>query len=164
MPAMFSAGFDYKVTDKFSIASGFHMYFDKSADYGRKLNGVYVDNDEVIDRNSTEFAFGMEYKATDKLLLSIGYLNTQTGVTEDYQTDLSYSQHSNTVGLGGAYAITPGINMNVGFGYTVYNDARKIYEVTDITGTTYTTTEEYDKDNLFIAFGLDFKLGSKKSE
>lgn len=164
MPAMFAVGFDYKITDKFSVASGFHMYFDKSADYGRKLNGVHVDNDEVIDRNSTEFALGLEYKVTDKLLLSIGYLNTQTGVTEDYQTDLSYSQNSNTIGLGGAYAISSGINMNVGFGYTVYNDARKIYDLSNSLGQTITTTESYDKDNLFVAFGLDFKLWNKKSE
>ncbi|HAF29810.1 MAG TPA: hypothetical protein DCG75_12260 [Bacteroidales bacterium] len=164
MPAMFAVGFDYKITDKFSVASGFHMYFDKSADYGREIDDVHVDNDEVIDRNSTEFALGLEYKVTDKLLLSIGYLNTQTGVTEDYQTDLSYSQNSNTIGLGGAYAISSGIKMNVGFGYTVYNDARKIYDYNNKLGQTVVVTEEYDKDNLFVAFGLDFKLWNKKSE
>jgi len=165
MPAMFSAGIDYKITDKLSVATGFHMYFDKNADYGRKLYDAQadesfpVDNDEVIDRNSTEFALGLEYQLNNKLLVSIGYLNTQTGVTEDYQTDLSYSQHSNTIGFGGAYAITSGINMNVGFGYTVYNDARKIYEVQDPLGEIHATTEEHDKDNLFVAFGLDFKFG-----
>lgn len=163
MPALLTAGFDYKITDKFSVASGFHMYFDKSADYGRKLNGVHVDNKDVIDHNSTEFALGLEYKLSEKLLLSIGYLNTQTGVTEDYQTDLSYSQNSNTVGLGGAYAISSGINLNVGVGYTTYNDARKIYTVEDALGINHTTTEQYDKDNLFVSFGLDFKFG-KKSE
>ncbi len=164
MPAMFSAGLDYQITDKLSVASGFHMYFDKNADYGRKLNGVHVDNEDVIDRNATEFALGLEYTLSDKLLLSIGYLNTQTGVTEDYQTDLSYSQHSNTVGFGGAYAISSGINLNVGVGYTVYNDARKIYNQTDALGISHTTTEEYDKDNLFVSFGLDFNFWGKKAE
>lgn len=164
MPAMFAVGFDYKITDKFSVASGFHMYFDKSANYGREVDDIDVDNDQVIDRNSTEFALGLEYKISDKLLLSIGYLNTQTGVTEDYQTDLSYSQNSNTIGLGGAYAISSGIDLNVGFGYTMYNDARKIYDVTDALGFSHVTTESYDKDNLFVAFGLDFKLWNKKSE
>lgn len=163
MPALFTAGFDYKISDKFSVASGFHMYFDKSADYGRKLNGVHVDNDKVINHNSTEFALGFEYKTSEKLLLSIGYLNTQTGVSEDYQTDLSYSQNSNTIGLGGSYKVTPGINLNVGVGYTTYNDARKIYTVTDALGINHETKEEYDKDNLFVSFGLDFKFG-KQSE
>jgi len=161
MPAMLSAGFDYKITDKLSVASGFHMYFDKSADYGRKINGVHVDNDEVIDRNSTEFAFGIEYQATEKMLLSIGYLHTETGVTEDYQTDLSYSNHSNSIGLGGAYGITSKIDLNLGLGYTIYNDARKIYSATDALGQSFTTTETYDKDNLFIAVGLDFNFGRK---
>jgi len=164
MPALLAVGFDYKITDKFKVASGFHYYFDKSADYGRKLNGVHVDNKDVIDRNSTEFALGLEYKLSDKMLLSIGYLNTQTGVTEDYQTDLSYSQHSNTVGFGGAYAISKGIDLNVGFGYTVYNDARKIYDYTNMLGQSITIKEEYDKDNLFVSFGLDFKLGGNKTE
>jgi len=164
MPALLSVGFDYKITDKFKVASGFHYYFDKSADYGRKLNGVHVENKDVIDRNSTEFALGLEYKLSDKMLLSIGYLNTQTGVTEDYQTDLSYSQHSNTVGFGGAYAISKGIDLNVGLGYTVYNDARKIYDATDALGISHTTIETYDKDNLFVSFGLDFKLGGNKTE
>jgi long-subunit fatty acid transport protein len=164
MPALLAIGLDYKITDKFSVASGFHMYFDKSANYGRKLNGVYVDNDEVIDRNSTEFALGFEYIISEKLLLSIGYLNTQTGVSEDYQTDLSYSNHSNTIGLGGAYGISSGINLNLGFGYTMYNDAQKIYAVTDALGVAHTTTETYDKDNLFVSFGLDFKLFGKDSD
>ncbi|MFP4023641.1 MAG: OmpP1/FadL family transporter [Thiohalospira sp.] len=165
MPAMFSAGFDYKITDKLTVASGFHTYFDKNANYGKKLDGVYVDNDEVIDRNSTEFALGLEYDVSEKLLLSIGYLHTQTGVTEDYQTDLSFSNHSNSIGLGGAYAIKPGIMLNLGVGYTIYNDARKIYDydATETLGQTIPTREEYDKDNLFVALGLDFKFG-KKSE
>lgn len=164
IPALLSVGFDYMITEKFKVASGFHMYFDKAANYGKKLDGVYVDNDKVIDRNSTEFALGLEYKINPKMLLSIGYLHTETGVTEDYQTDLSYSNHSNTIGLGGMYKITPNIDLNVGLGYTTYIEARKIYAATDALGMTYTTTETYDKDNLFLSFGLDFKLGKKKSE
>jgi len=164
MPALLAVGLDYQLTDKLSVASGFHMYFDQQADYGRTFNGVYVDNDQVIDRNSTEFAFGLEYIISDKLLLSAGYLHTQTGVSEDYQTDLSYSNHSSSIGLGGAYSISSGIDLNVGLGYTLYNDARKIYVVTDALGDDHTTVEEYDKDNLFVSFGLDFNFWGKKSE
>ncbi|PLX10236.1 MAG: hypothetical protein C0597_17165 [Marinilabiliales bacterium] len=164
MPAMFTIGVDYKLNDKFNIAAGYHTYFDKNADYGRKVNGVHVDNDEVINRNLNEIALGFEYQATDKLALSLGYLFTQTGVSEDYQTDLSYSNHSNSIGLGGKYAVTPNIDANIGFGYTVYNDLRKVYTATDQLGNSFQTTESYDKDNLFIAFSLDFSLWGKKSE
>lgn len=163
MPALFAAGADYKITDKLSVAGGFHIYFDQQANYGRTFNGVYVDNEAIIDRNSTEVAFGLEYLISDKLLISAGYLHTQTGVSEDYQTDLSFSNHSSSIGIGGAYRVTSGIDLNAGLGYTLYNDARKIYNVTDAFGVQHTTVEEYDKDNLFIAVGLNFKL-SKKSE
>ena len=159
MPAMFSVGFDYKVTDKFTVASGFHYYFDKNANYGRKLNGIYVENSDVIDRNATEFALGLQYNISEKMLLSIGYLMTQTGVSEAYQTDLSYSNHSNTIGFGGAYSVSPMMDLNLGFGYTMYQEARNIYSVNGLT-----TIETYDKDNIFIALGLDFKLGGKKSD
>lgn len=170
MPAMFSIGLDYKFSDKFSVATGFHTYFDKNADYGRKLydpvamESVHVDNDEVIDRNSIEFALGLEYQLSEKMLLSIGYLHTQTGVTEDYQTDLSYSQHSNSIGFGGKYAVSSAIDLNVGLGYTIYNDARKIYTQYNPLGQALTTTEEYDKDNLFLSLGLNFNFWGKKSE
>jgi len=46
----------------------------------------------------------------------------------------------------------------------LYNDARKIYTVKDALGIDRLTTETYDKDNLFVAFSLDFKLWNKKSE
>ncbi|HSH50620.1 MAG TPA: hypothetical protein VK982_02750, partial [Bacteroidales bacterium] len=66
---------------------------------------------------------------------------------------------SNSIGLGGGYAIKPGIKLNLGVGYTIYNDARKIYDAQMPLGGTIATTEEYDKDNLFVALGLDFKFG-----
>ena len=64
----------------------------------------------------------------------------------------------------GAYCISSGINLNVGFGYTMYNDAQKIYDITDALGVSHTTTETYDKDNLFVSFGLDFKLFGKNAD
>ncbi len=165
MPAMFSIGVEYKLNEKFKIAAGYHTYFDKNADYGKKIDGVHVDNDEIINNNLNEIALGFEYQATDKLALSLGYLFTQTGVSEEYQSGLSYSNHSNSIGLGGKYAVTPNIDANVGFGYTVYNDMRKVYMAEDQLGNpTFEVVEGYDKDNLFIAFSLDFSLWGKKSE
>ncbi len=165
MPAMFSIGVDYKINDKLSVAAGYHTYFDKNANYGKTVDGVPVDNDEVIDRNLNELALGFEYQASDKLALSIGYLFTQTGVSEEYQSGLSYSNHSNSIGFGGKYAITPNIDANVGFGYTLYNDMRKVYQAEDQLGNpTFQVIEGYDKDNFFLAFSLDFSLWGKKSE
>ncbi|HAN18872.1 MAG: hypothetical protein A2X13_07765 [Bacteroidetes bacterium GWC2_33_15] len=163
MPAMFSIGADYKLTEKFSVATGFHYYFDKGANYGKQINGEYVDNDMVINKGLWEFSLGLQYNITEKLLVSCGYLHTQIGVKEVYQSNLSYTNSSNSVGLGGAYKVTPGIELNLGIGYTTYETFEKNFEH-DLggTGTMIPVVESYDKDNLFIALGLDFKLFGKK--
>jgi long-chain fatty acid transport protein len=163
MPAMFSIGADYKVTDKFSVAIGGHHYWDKQANYGKKIDGVYVDNDEVINKGLWEFALGMEYKVSEKLLFSLGYLHTQIGVKEIYQSNLSYTNSSNSIGFGGAYKVTPAIELNLGFGYTTYESFDKNFDH-DLggSGTLVPVVESYDKDNMFIAIGLDFKLFGNK--
>lgn len=163
MPAQFTIGADYKITDKFSVAVGGHYYFDKQADYGKKLNGVYVENDQLINKGLWEAAIGLEYKFSEKFLLSIGYLHTQIGVKEVYQSNLSYTNSSNSIGFGGAYKVTPNIDLNLGIGYTTYETFEKTSDH-DIagSGTLVPVTETYDKDNLFIALGLDFKLFGKK--
>jgi long-subunit fatty acid transport protein len=162
MPAQFTLGADYKITDKFSVAVGGHYYFDKQADYGKKINGVYVDNDQVINKGLWEAAIGFEYKITEKFLLSLGYLHTQIGVKEVYQSNLSYTNSSNSIGFGGAYKVTPNLDLNIGVGYTTYESFDKNYEHNFAgTGVMVPVTETYDKDNLFIALGLDFKLFGK---
>jgi len=163
MPAQFTIGADYKITDKFSVAVGGHYYFDKQANYGKKLNGVYVENDQLINKGLWEAAIGLEYKFSEKFLLSIGYLHTQIGVKEVYQSNLSYTNSSNSIGFGGAYKVTPNIDLNLGIGYTTYETFEKTSDH-DIggSGTLVPVTETYDKDNLFIALGLDFKLFGNK--
>lgn len=162
MPAQFTLGADYKITDKFSVAVGGHYYFDKQADYGKKINGVFVENDQLINKGLWEAAIGLEYKITEKFLLSLGYLHTQIGVKEVYQSNLSYTNSSNSIGFGGAYKVTPNIDLNLGIGYTTYETFEKTFDH-DIagSGTLVSVKETYDKDNLFIALGLDFKLFGK---
>ncbi|OFX24188.1 MAG: hypothetical protein A2041_15205 [Bacteroidetes bacterium GWA2_31_9b] len=164
MPAMFAIGADYKMTEKFSVATGFHYYFDKGANYGKKISGEYVDNDQVINKGLWEFSLGLQYNISEKLLVSCGYLHTQIGVKEVYQSDLSYTNSSNSIGLGGAYKVTSSIELNLGVGYTTYETFEK-NQLHDFGGQGVVYSDEvvsYDKDNLFVALGLDFKLFGKK--
>ena len=54
LPAMFSVGASYKILPQFSATAGFHYYFDKDASYGKQLNGEYVNNSKIIDKNYFE--------------------------------------------------------------------------------------------------------------
>ena len=166
MPALLTVGVDYKITDKFLLSTGVHYYFDKSADYGMKIDNVHVDNDKIIDNNYLEWALGLQYNISDKLLVSGGYLMAKSGVSEEFQTDLNYKISSNTFGLGGAYSITQKIDLNLAIAYTMYveDDKKFDYNIAGSPTNIETVTETYDRDNLFVAIGLDFKFGRKKSE
>ncbi|MBE0653821.1 MAG: outer membrane protein transport protein [Bacteroidales bacterium] len=158
MPAMLSAGIDYTIGDALRLSVGTHYYFDKPADYGKKINGEYVSNEEVIDNNYLEVVGGLEYNLSKKLLVSAGYLYAKTGVNENYQSDLSYSLTSSTIGVGGAYKFNEKIMLNLGFGYTMYNEGSKTIDHEFVTGAIIPAIETYGKSNSFIAIGLDISL------
>jgi long-chain fatty acid transport protein len=157
MPAMLSVGIEYKVLPKLTASAGFHYYWDKSANYGKTLDAEPtepVGNDEVIDDNFFEFALGLEYAITEKLLISAGYLHANTGVSEDYQSDLSYSLTSNTLGGGLGYKITEKIMVNLGGAYVTYQEGTKTVGDPDAGG--YTDT--LYKDSLFFGLGVDLRF------
>ena len=169
MPALLTFGVSYKITDKFSTQIGVHHYWDKNANYGRKLpiavgsaEKIETSNEDLIDANLIEYAIGFEYQVTDKFLASFGYLGTKTGIKEEYQTDLSYSNSSNSIGLGGKYSISEQIDINIGFAYTSYPDSERTLErldPTDAAGVaTVNVKETYGKENMFFGIGVDFKF------
>jgi long-chain fatty acid transport protein len=160
IPAMLSLGVDYKIIPKLSATAGFHYYFDKSANYGKKLNGEYVDNSKVIDKNYYEIGLGLEYGITDKILVSGGYLLAKTGVSKDYQSDLSYSLTSNTIGGGFGIKVTDKIMVNAGVSYSIYNDGTKTYNhvFPAVGNPTIETTDTYSKNTLILGLGLDFSF------
>ena len=82
-------------------------------------------NDEVMDNNYFEVGLGLEYGISENFVVSGGYLMGHTGVTEDYQSDLSYSLNSSTFGLGVGINITDNLMLNLGGAYTLYQDGTK---------------------------------------
>ena len=159
MPAMLSIGASYPVTSKLNATLGYNYYFDKNADYGKKdATGVAIPNSAIIDKNYYELALGLEYNFTEKFLVSAGFLTSQTGVSKDYQSDLSYSLSSNTGAIGCQYKITPAIVINIGGLKTFYNKGDKTYNHT--LGTiSIPVTENYAKTTWLLAVGLDIRLG-----
>lgn len=156
MPAMLTFGIGYKPIEKLSLSGGFHYYFDKSANYGKKIGGAFVENSEVIDNNFWEAAFGLEYMITDKIFASAGYLLTKTGVNDKYQSDMSHSLNTNSVGLGGKYLVTENLGVNIGFMTTMYKEYKKDYAA--VAPATPAYSETYNRSNMVIALGIDYKF------
>lgn len=157
MPAMISLGANYKVTSNLNASVGVLYYFDKSVSYGKKIDGVSVSNDEVIDKNYFEIGIGLEYGISEQLFVSGGFLMSRSGVSEDYQSDLSYDLGSNSFGLGVKYKLNDMMSLNLGGGYAMYVDSDKNFSH-DLGGTPVPVKETYSKSTMFIGVGVDFSF------
>jgi long-chain fatty acid transport protein len=149
MPSLVALGLAFKPVSRLTVSAGAHYYMDKSANYGKKINNEFVANDVVIDNNFWEAALGLEFMINNNLSLSAGYLRTQTGVNDQYHSDLSHSLSTNTVGFGGKYMINRDIGVNLGVMNTFYESYTKDFS---------TYTETYNRSALSIGLGLDFRF------
>ncbi len=146
MPALLSAGIDYKLMDNLSVAGSFNYYFDKKVDY----DGSEAIHINMIDHNLLEYGLGAEYGLSEKLRISAGWVATRTGVNSDYQSDQTYSTNTNSFGAGFGYRITPMIDLNLGGQYTFYAEGSKSFTHT------VPVMETYNKKTWLIGVGLDF--------
>ena len=146
LPAIFAAGIDYRILDDLKISGSFNHYFDQGADWAGK--------EDEIDKNLYELALGMEYQLTEKTAVSAGIMHSETGVGQGYQTDLSYSLSSNTVGFGMQFHINDRFDLDLGGLFTVYKPSDK--EITY--GDLGTYKEIYSKTNLDFSIGLTYHI------
>jgi long-subunit fatty acid transport protein len=146
IPAILALGIEYKVMDDFRVSASWTHYFDKNADWNGK--------EEFVDDNLYEVALGMEYDVSEKITLSAGFLHGQTGVGQGYQTDISFSNSSNTVGFGGRLNVSEQLSIDLGALITMYTSAseEKIYNEL------IPYKETYDKSLMDFAIGVNYKF------
>jgi len=140
MPAMFALGVSYKAMKKLRAEFDLNYYFNEGVDW---------DGKEDYIENGYEAGLAVEYCLNEKMRASVGFLNAKGGAKEDYQTDMSYSLNSNTIGFGFAYKLADNILLNVGALNTFYGDDEK---------NTDTYKETYKKTTFGFAFGIDYKF------
>lgn len=145
LPSILSLGVDNKFSDAFSAQLSFTSYFDKGVNWG----GNVYQQERTIDKNSWELALGLQYNISDNFAVSIGGMQSTSGVSEQYQSDFSYSNSSNTGGLGFQWKVTDALTLDAGMLYTVYKDATKTFEG---------YSETYDKENIGFAIGLSYSI------
>ncbi len=158
LPSMLSAGVSFGATDRITLHSGLHYYFDKSADYGKIRSWSagtpsFYTNEEIIDNNFWEAGLGAEFRISPMFLVSAGYLRTQTGVSELYHSDQSHSLSTNTFGAGFRVQLSDMIAVNLGGLFSQYVTHEK-----DFMGAGFSYQETYDRSNLVFAVGVDLKF------
>jgi long-chain fatty acid transport protein len=120
-------------------------YFDKGVNWGVNVYG----QQRTIHNNSWELSLGLEYKLADNFTVSIGGMQSTMGISEQYQSDFSYSNSSNTGGLGFQWKLNKALTLDAGMLYTVYKDETKKFQG---------YSETYDKENIGFALGITYSI------
>ena len=154
LPAMLSVGMQYAPFKRLKLHAGVHHYFDRKVSYGKKINDEFVTNAAFMETDFMEAAFGLEFDITEKFLISAGYLRTQTGVKENYQSDLSHSLSTNSLGGGLRFKFTPNIGLNLGVMNTWYIEDEREF-VSPFAGA---YKEIYNRKAFVAAIGLDLSF------
>jgi long-chain fatty acid transport protein len=169
MPGMISVGLDYKVAEAVKLSLGSNYFFDKKANYGHKVDAdlnsstpsTPIANSLIIDHNGISFQGGLEVNLSEKLLVSAGYVWANLGVNEQYQSDLTYANATQTFGAGGAYNILPNLQINLGFGLTSYKTNEKMVDhmfPSSPSKTLYKARETYGKQTMMVGIGIDYSF------
>jgi opacity protein-like surface antigen len=169
MPAMLAVGVDYRLSDNLKVALGGNYYFDKSADYGHKVDhdlnprtpATHIDNSDIIENNGMSIQGGLEFNISDNLLVSGGYVYANKGVNSRYQSDMTFGNATHTIGAGGALSVTDNIKINLGASYTSYvKNSRTVDHIVEVAGTpvNITAKETYKKNTIVFGLGVDFSF------
>lgn len=147
IPAIFSLGVGYKITDKFRGQLSYTQYFDKQCNWeGRE---------KLMDHNTMDLALGLEYDVIPLLTLSAGYSRCFAGATSEYETDMDFSLSSNSFGIGGRLHFTEKLQADFGFMYVscIENDKTSVDASSGISH-----KETYVKDNKLFTLGLSYSF------
>ena len=145
IPAILSAGAQYAVTPQWRALLSFNYFFDKDADWGG--------DEKLVDTNTYEFSLGTEYDISPMLTLSAGYLRTQFGLNELYQSDLSHELSSDTFGFGGRIRATDRLDIDLGVIFVSYQNITRNW-VTQ--GIPY--PETYSRTTTAFSVGLGYRF------
>lgn len=154
IPALLTVGMEYQLSKKLKLSGGYHHFFDSDAKMAN-------DKQKYIYGGVSEFLFGTEYAINDVFLLSAGAQVTQTGVSDEYQKDLSFSLDSYSVGFGGAIKITPDLRLNIAYFFTNYSDWTKVstnYNNIAPVTSPKEGTDVFSRTNKVIGIGIDYKF------
>lgn len=154
LPAMLSVGMQYAPFSRLKLHAGVHHYFDRKVSYGKQINNEFVDNAPFMETDFMEAAFGLEFNITDRFLISAGYLRTQTGVKEIYQSDLSHSLSTNSFGGGFRFNFSENFGLNLGVMNTWYLEDTRDF----VSPQMIPYTEIYNRQAFVAAIGLDISF------
>ena len=158
IPALLSIGASYDIVPEIKLSLGYLYYFDKNAviqSWDAKTRTL-INKTDFIDKNTSEYLAGIEWKVCDKFILSSGWQYSNPGPSEKYQNDISHSITNLTAGVGFAYKICEKATINVGGLMSFYDKFDTRYAQPEGSNVFY--TRSYGRTSKGLAIGLDLKF------
>ena len=148
-PALFTIGASYDILPSLTASLGYHHFFDKDASMAN-------DKQKHLSGNTNEYLAGIEYHINPMFLVSMGGQVTRYGLGDNFQSDLSFSVNSYSLGFGGAVNLSKNVQLNIGYFFTNYTDYNKSSE--NYNGTGIAGSDIFSRTNKVFAAGIDFSF------
>lgn len=149
IPALFTIGASYDILPQLTANVGYHYFFDKDASMAN-------DKQKHLSGGTNEYLAGIEYRIDKMFLVSAGGQITRYGLGDDFQSDLSFSVNSYSLGFGGAVNVSKNVQINVGYFFTDYSNYTK--ESSNYNGTGQSGKDVFTRKNKVFTAGIDFSF------
>ena len=152
IPSMLSVAVAYEFLPVLRASVEYHFYDDKKA-------GMADGKQKFLTKGTNEYLAGIEWDVTKQLSLSCGGQITDYGLSDNFQSDTSFSCDSYTLGFGAKVKLSERAALNVGYMWTTYEDYTK--DFSNYNGTGLPGTNVYSRTNK--VFGIPKLLYARKS-
>ena len=127
----------------------YHFFDDKNA-------GMANGKQKFLTKGTNEYLAGIEWDVTKQLTVSCGGQITDYGLSNDYQSDTSFSCDSYTLGFGAKLKLSERAALNVGYMWTTYDDYTKVSQ--NYNGTGLSGTNVYSRTNKVFGLSIDYRF------
>lgn len=149
IPSMLTFGAEYAILPSLRASVGYHHFFDPNA-------GMANNKQKYTGNGTNEYLGGIEYDINDWLTVSCGGQITDYDVSDKYQSDMSFSLDSYSIGGGFAFKLNEKLKLNVAYFESIYSDDSEVD--TNYGGKGLTYKDLYSRTNKVFGVGVDYKF------
>lgn len=149
IPSMLSVAAAYEFLPVLRASVEYHFYDDKNA-------GMAGGKQKSLTKGTNEYLMGIEWDVIKRLTLSCGGQITDYGLSDNFQSDTSFSCDSYTLGFGARLMLSERANLNIGYMWTKYEDYTKTSK--NYNGTGLSGTNVYSRTNKVFGLSLDYRF------
>jgi len=150
IPALLTAALGYEFLPTLRATVEYHHFFDKQA-------GMAGGKEKSLTGGTNEYLIGAEWDITKIITVSSGYQKTDFGLSDDFQSDVSFSCDSYSVGFGGAVKLSSKFTLNLAYFWTKYSDYTKDM-LTGYNGLPLPGKDVYSRTNKVFGIGVNIKF------